>query len=228
MRPPLKPVHTERLLVLAAAVLVLLPQPPPSTADDLARAIQTKYDRVIDWSADFVHSYRGGMLRTEAVERGEVKIKRPGQMRWIYQSPERKEFVSDGVRIYAYIPADRQVIISLVPAADEATTPALFLAGKGSVTRDFVASIPDPADAAPGSSALKLTPKQHQAEYDWIVVEVDPQTRQVRRLVTLDAQGGRSTFLFSHVRENVGLPNSEFLFIIPRGVDVITDGQARD
>ena len=33
----------------------------------------------------------------------------PGEMRWVYTAPERKEFVSDGVKIYAYFPADRQV-----------------------------------------------------------------------------------------------------------------------
>ena len=52
-------------------------------------------------------------------------------MRWDYTAPERKQFVSDGAKIYSYIPADKQVIVSPMPADAEATTPALFLAGKG-------------------------------------------------------------------------------------------------
>ena len=55
-------------------------------------------------------------------------------MRWDYTEPERKQFVSDGTKIYFYIPADKQVIVSPVPADAEATTPALFLAGKGRLT----------------------------------------------------------------------------------------------
>ena len=42
-------------------------------------------------------------------------------------------------------------------------------------------------------------------------------------LVTGDAQGGVSTIAFSKLRENVNVPDKEFVFSIPRGVDVITD-----
>jgi outer membrane lipoprotein-sorting protein len=53
---------------------------------------------------------------------------------------------------------------------------------------------------------------------------LDKATLQIRRLVTTDAQGGTSTFVFTQLRENVGLPDKAFAFTIPRGVDVITDG----
>ena len=41
-----------------------------ATADAVARDLQRKYDRVTDFSADFVHSYRGGVLKQQATERG--------------------------------------------------------------------------------------------------------------------------------------------------------------
>ena len=63
-------------------------------------------------------------------------------------------------------------------------------------------------------------------EYDWLVLVVDRGTYRLRRLVTADAQGGQSTMTFSDVRENVGIADKEFRFTIPRGVDVITNGQA--
>ena len=62
-------------------------------------------------------------------------------MRWIYTSPEKKEFVSDGQKVYSYIPADKQVIVTTLPPDDQATTPALFLAGKGDIARDFTAGV---------------------------------------------------------------------------------------
>src|SRR5215208_3957507 len=85
-------------------------------ADVLARALQQRYQTIKDFSADFEHSYRGGALRTQSRERGTVKIKKPGKMRWTYTAPERKEFVSDGVKIYSHIPEDRQVLVSDAPA----------------------------------------------------------------------------------------------------------------
>jgi outer membrane lipoprotein carrier protein len=220
-------VRAQTLLAVVAAVSIVAPAAAsPQSPSDLARAIQQKYDTVTDFSADFVHTYRGGVLRKEATERGTVLIKKPARMRWTYEFPERKVFVGDGLRIYSYIPEDRQVIISPVPADGEATTPALFLSGHGNLLRDFVASTPDAADATPGTSTLKLTPRRHEAEYDWLILVVDRGTYRLRKLVTADAQGGQSTFTFSDVRENVGISDKEFRFTIPRGVDVITNGQA--
>ena len=75
--------------------------------------------------------------------------------------------------------------------------------------------------------ALKLVPKKPQREYDWIVLVVDRSSLQIRRLITTDAQGGTSTFIFTRLRENVGLSDKAFAFSIPRGVDVITDAVKR-
>ena len=42
-------------------------------------------------------------------------IRKPGRMRWAYTAPEEKLFVSDGVKMYAWVPADRQVTVSSMP-----------------------------------------------------------------------------------------------------------------
>src|SRR5207237_5836483 len=126
---------------LFALLLVPVLIAPDRTAPELARALQKKYDTIKDFSADFVHAYEGGVLRKPITERGRLLVKKPGKMRWDYTSPEQKQFVSDGVKMYSYIPQDKQVIVSSVPRDDQAATPALFLAGKGSLTRDFTASL---------------------------------------------------------------------------------------
>jgi outer membrane lipoprotein-sorting protein len=50
---------------------------------------------------------------------------------------------------------------------------------------------------------------------------VDPATLAIRGLVTVDGQGGKSTFSFTNLKENVGLADKDFAFKMPRGVDVI-------
>ena len=74
-----------------------------------------------------------------------------------------------------------------------------------------------------GSRALKLLPKSRQPDYDWLVLAVDPATLVIRGLMTVDAQGGTSTFSFTNMKENVGLADNQFVFKIPRGVDVVTE-----
>jgi outer membrane lipoprotein carrier protein len=192
------------------------------TAPELAAALQRKYDTIKDFSADFTHTYEGGVLRKQITERGHLLVKKPGKMRWDYSAPEQKQFVSDGAKMYSYLPQDKQVIVSDVPPEDRAGTPTLFLAGKGSLTRDFTASLVDlPAGMVAGSRALKLVPKARQPDYDWLVLVLDPSTLAIRGLVTIDGQGGRSSFSFTNLQENVGLADKEFAFKIPRGVDVI-------
>ncbi len=212
------------MLWLFALVALLVPSQLAGgpSAQETARAVQQKYDRVKDFTADFTHTYEGGVLKKKITERGIVQVKRPGRMRWDYTSPEQKEFVSDGRRIYSYVPADKQVVVSAMPQEDQATTAVLFLVGKGNVSRDFVASYTD--GGGPDTWALKLEPTHRQRDYDWLVLIVDRKTMQIRTLVAADQQGGRSTFQFTNYRENVGLADKIFTFKIPRGVDVINSG----
>jgi outer membrane lipoprotein carrier protein len=215
------------LLVLSWLIAAAAQQPLPS-APDLARDLQRRYDQVRDFSADFEHIYEGGVLRKKLSERGTLLIKKPGMMRWTYTSPEKKEFVSDGRTLYSYLPQDRQVIVSKVPPADEASSAALFLAGKGDLRRDFTASFATVAGIAASDVALELVPRKPQSDYEWIILVLDRASLQIRRLVTSDSQGGTSTFVFTKLRENVGLPDKAFAFTIPRGIDVVTDaGRSR-
>jgi outer membrane lipoprotein carrier protein len=194
-----------------------------STAPELAAALQRKYDGIKDFSADFSHTYQGGVLHKQITERGHLLVKKPGKMRWDYSTPETKQFVSDGLKMYSYIPQDKQVIVATVPPDEDAPTPTLFLAGKGNVTRDFTPSLVEtPAGMPAGSRTLKLVPKSRQRDYDWLVLVLDPGTLSIRGLLTVDEQGGKSSFFFTNLKENVGLADKEFAFKIPRGVDVVT------
>ncbi len=187
---------------------------------EIARNIQRSYENVHDFSAEFVHSYTGGVLGQQVTERGTLLIKKPWKMRWTYTSPEKKLFVSDGVKLYSYIPQDKQVIVSSIPT-DEASTPTLFLAGKGNITRDFVVSWADVPQAPPDTYALTLEPTRREPDYESLVLVVDRKTFQLRMLLTTDRQGGRSTFTFSGLRENIHPPDKDFTFQIPRGVEVV-------
>ena len=198
------------------------------TAADLARALQQKYSTIRDFSADFVQEYQGGVLKKRIVERGSLFVKKPGKWRWDYKSPEKKQFVCDGAIMFQYYPTDRQVFMGPAPRDEDATTPVLFLAGKGDLTRDFTATlIPPPPNMPAGSIALKLAPKTPQPDYDWLTLVVDPATKALRGLVTVDAQGGTSSFTFTNLKENIGVSDKTFFFPIPNGVAVISDSPRR-
>ena len=128
------------MAVLAALLLPAMPGAQTSDPAALAARVQAHYAGIKDFEGDFVQTYEGGVLRTRTTESGTLAIKQPGLFRFVYTKPERKEFVSDGAKIYTYLVADKQVIVSPAPGPGEATTPALFLAGRADMARDFTAS----------------------------------------------------------------------------------------
>jgi len=207
---------------LALVALVLLgggarqPAPTP-TAKDIADRLQKKYDSIRDFSADFVHRHEGGPLKRIREERGSLLVKKPGKMRWTYQQPEEKVFVSNGVRYFQYIPADRQVVIADPP--DEREPAMTFLAGKGDLTRDFTVSFVQAQP--PDRWTLRLDPRDAQQQYDWLEISASRESFELRTLIVVDKQGSRSTFTFSNFKANPGLSDKDFDFAIPKGVEVI-------
>jgi outer membrane lipoprotein carrier protein len=210
--------------ILAWTCVPLFGQQPAERGDVVAfvQTLQHKYDATRDFTAAFVHTYEGGALRRKSTEEGDVVVKKPGRMRWTYSKPETKTFVSDGLRMYSYVPADRQVIVSKLPDDRDLSAPIMFLIGKGDLARDFVATWPSEAETPPGTAAVRLTPKQRQPEYVWLLLAVDARTMQLRVIRSLDGQGGTSTFTLSDMKENQNVADSRFEFKIPRGTDVIT------
>jgi outer membrane lipoprotein carrier protein len=212
------------LVTLLAPVQAPVQGAAEPRAEEFARALQKKYDAVRDFTADFQHLYTGGMLRKQLSERGRLQIKKPGKMRWEYTAPEKKTFVSDGLKLYAYVPADQQVIVSSAQPAGRSTTPVLFLAGQGDLTRDFTISDTAPPSGLPaGTRSLKLVPRVAQPEFESLILSVDRETFSLRGLSSEDAQGGTSAFLFANLKENVGMTDKIFVFMMPRGVDVVSD-----
>jgi outer membrane lipoprotein carrier protein len=221
----MKMIYLALMAVLSVGISVTAQVPATGSPVEVATALQRKYDTVRDFSADFTHQHEGGVLRRKLVERGTLLIKKPGRMRWHYKTPEEKLFVSDGRRMYFHDPANNQVTVSEMPEGDQAATAALFLTGKGNLTRDFGVSF---LQGAPSDTyGLRLDPKQPQTEYDWLELVVDRASLQIRSLTAADQQGTRSTFAFSNFKENLGLADKLFVFTPPRGAEIIHAGRAK-
>ena len=98
-----------RLLLIG--LLVIAPadaaQPRPA-ARETAQAVQQKYDRVKDFSADFSHTYEGGVLKKTVTERGS---RSRSQARCAGSTAPDKAFVFDGTPSIPH-PRRRQAIRS--------------------------------------------------------------------------------------------------------------------
>lgn len=217
------------LRTAAAAVcfgLLSLGAVPSFTAHDspadVAAALQTKYDRVRDFTADFTQQHLSIFKKKGSQHSGKLQVKKPGKMRWDYTAPQKQLFVSDGSQMYLFVPADNQVTVSPVPQQDAATSATMFLVGKGNLVRDFAVSFTP--NAPQGTYGLRLQPKAPERDYDWLELVVDRTSLQIRQLTAANKQAGQDTFTFTNFKENVGLSDKTFEFKIPRGAEVIRAG----
>ncbi len=200
---------------LALAILLLAPLTASAdAADELLARVERRHAAVRDLEARFTQSWRSGALGRERVESGVLRIKRPGRMRWDYEKPEQKLFLSDGKAWYFYVPAERQVVVR--EQAGDRRAPALLLAG-GSIAAQFAPALE--ADAA-GRPRLRLRPRAPDPELDRVYVDLDGSDR-ITGLEVHDAQGNVSRFRFEALRENRGLADELFRFTVPKGVEVI-------
>ncbi len=123
-----------RFCQVATLVLMMSGMPIAQSPDELIARLQQKYEALESFSADFEQMFQGGGVQLR--ESGIVKMKKPGKMYWEYQQPTPKLFIADGKKSYFYLPQDKQVIVSDLDL-ENASTPLLFLVGKGKIQEDF-------------------------------------------------------------------------------------------
>jgi outer membrane lipoprotein carrier protein len=199
------------LLTLLAA----LSAPDPS---ELVRAVQRHYRELVDLRAQFVQRQLNRALGQALEERGEVYFQKPRRMRWEYREPEIKLFVSDGERAWWYLPGERQVQL-LTP--DLERIPTLILVGGRDLLGDYTARWAREAPRRSGNRTIELIARAPAAEYPACVLEVDPSSHRIERLLVDDAVGNRAEYRFEQARENPGLDAELFQFSPPAGVEVI-------
>jgi outer membrane lipoprotein carrier protein len=214
-----------RIICFAQAVVLLIALANlRADAQDLSQlidGIQAKYSRMKGLAADFQQVYTGRDGRTLR-ESGHLLLKRPGKARWDYTSPERKLFVSDGKNVYFYVAGERQAAKSSIRASADPQIPFLFLLGRGNLRRDFskIEMINDESPVGAGNRMLRLFPKSAPEDFKQLIVEVSPESFEVRRLVIFERNGARMDFVLTNMRENHVAADSEFQFNPPAGVIV--------
>ena len=192
------------------------------TLDETVATLEQAQRRVTDLKAPFQQSAHNKMLNQTIDARGTLYLKKPGRLRWEYQTPTPQEIVSDGTRLWIYTPELKQVNVSAAPAA-LAGPAGSFLQGLGQVREHFDVRFLNPAqptDTA-GLVVLDLAPKRPQALMARLIVAVDPKTWLVRQAMVYDELGNTVTVRFGDTVVNSGLADGLFVFVPPPGVAVV-------
>lgn len=157
-------------------------------------------------------SSRGGQ---QPVQQGSFAFERPGKFRWAISEPYEQLIVSDGKDLYQYDPDLAQVSIRPVgPALGNA--PAQVLFGSGDLEKSFKL---EPMVEKDGLQWLRATPLSPDAGFSQMEIGFDhglPVRIDIR-----DAFDQTTHVEFTAIVPNPDVPDSDFRFEAPKGVDVV-------
>lgn len=209
--------------ILVALLATPAIEPPEIDVEVLVERLEAHYAALDGFEAEFTQRYERKILRRAVEESGRVIVKKPGRMRWEYQSPEEKLFVTDGSRSYFYIPLEKQVMVSHHPHGAMGMgegSPFELLTGRSRMTDSFAFFTSDTLPTR-GGKMLHLIPTRRHEEFEDVEIELAPETGELLRVILLDAQRNRTEFIFENMRKDLDLPESLFQFTIPEGVEVV-------
>ena len=212
-------------MVFSLAMLLVILQTPAPSLDTLVRGVERSFATMKDFSADFVQIFQDP-LNQKQQESGHLYLMRPRMMRWEYQNPEEKLFVSDSKNVYLYVPADKQVSKEAVRDTFDDRMPLMFLLGRSDLRNEFTRfELLNTKPFLEGTKVLRMYPRR-KTDLSEVIMEVDPANFQVRRLLLAHMDGSKSEFIFSNIRINTGLKAPLFQFKVPTGVEIV-DGIAQ-
>jgi outer membrane lipoprotein carrier protein len=191
------------------------------SADEIGKRVQQFYDSTKTFKATFAQTYTIKVQNVKKESKGTVTFEKPGKMSWSYDAPNGNRVVSDGKTIRVYEKENEQMYESPVKNSQYPAALA-FLMGTGQLVKDFNLRLLDAAQMKfEGGYVLEGTPKEATPAYQKVLLYVDAQTNQVRRVLILDAQGNRNRFDFSAPVVNQPVPKADFEWSPPPGTRVI-------
>jgi outer membrane lipoprotein carrier protein len=187
---------------------------------DIVDGVERSFAHMKDLSSDFIQIFQDSLNRKQQ-ESGHLYLMRPKMMRWEYKNPEDKLFISDGKTVYFYVPGDHQVNKEAVKNSLDDRVPLMFLLGQSNLHKEFTRfELLNTKPFFEGTKVVRMYPKG-KTDFQEVVMEVDPASYFIRRLLLTHSDGSRSEFIFSGIRTNTGLRASLFDFAVPPGVEVI-------
>lgn len=242
-----KPRHIIVSLLTGIICLGLFATPEPGhTATDvdqttLQKVLQAPFqsdapsDTMInDFRATFSQTAHIASLNRSKQGHGKVtvclKADKPASFRWDYLEPEEQHIISNGVKLWVYLPESNRVMISdVAEQLESGDDPLLFLRSLDNLERHFELSIPAPARAEDGTYLLTLTPKEESAYVSTLTLHIPEDVVQksgterfpIAGVTILDPNGNTTALTFSNVEVNTRPAAKRFNFSVPPGIEIV-------
>lgn len=194
------------------------PAQPSEAVVSLLRKAEARYRGSGSFRVPFRQSFESSAFGAGDEAHGTIHVSPPRRILWDYAQPKGQRGVLDGDTWWFVVPEDREVQVREVQPGEDSPLSDL-LAGRSDLLKLFGAASPpdDASPTAPGRGLVDLRPRQPRDDIEWLRLEIDAATGDVRRVEVADPLGGRMLFeLGAPVRESP-LPDAAFRVEVPPG-----------
>ena len=200
--------------VLAMAALMTVGQVRADAMADFQSFVST----VQSGRANFEQAVFDAKGKQTQKSSGTLVFTRPGKFRWAYEKPAQL-IVGDGKKVSFFDQDLNQVTVRKLEQAFS-STPAALLSGKGDIDKAFtlVAGLAATSQTD-GIEWLDALPRQKDAGIEKIRMGFSK--GQLAAMELNDAFGNRTRITFSKFERNPKIDAREYLFVPPKGADVI-------
>jgi outer membrane lipoprotein carrier protein len=182
------------------------------------KKVEDRYNNVRTLELDFTQTMSFLAQPTaKRTESGVLYLRKPGKMRWDYQQPTRKVFLSDGKDVFFYTPAANRMERSKLKETEDMRAPLAFLLGRLDFNRDFREYRVREEN---GGHWIVAKPKSDKAPYKEVEFLLLPDSR-ISRLRVLGQDESLMEFTFRNERLNPPIDDKLFHLEVPQGVEVV-------
>jgi outer membrane lipoprotein carrier protein len=146
---------------------------------------------------------------------GEMQLKRPNKFRWDYNQPFEQQIISDGKQVWLYDIDLAQVTVRALGKA-LGSSPAALLAGGNDIDKSFKLVN---ASAKGGLDWVSANPKDKESGFEKILLGF--KDNKLQEMSLIDSFGHNTKIVFSQLEVNPVLDDKSFLFLPPKGVDIV-------
>lgn len=211
----------------------------------------TEDGRINDFKAEFTQESHVASINRTQHGAGSVRFRfipatgsegAVAQFRWDYRKPDIQEIISDGRKMWVYLPGNKQVIESDIShlSQQQGENPVTFLSGLGNLSQDFLITWGTEKNDNDGNFLLHLVPRQESqlirqmevvvnrnAVNDWLKSHETGDNFPILATLVTDQQDNLTVIRFDQIKVNNRLKAGQFVFDKPDDVELVRPEQMR-
>jgi len=194
------------------------PNASPLSLNELINKVEKHYS-VSGFTADFFQTSSIKAMEITDSASGRAFFKRPGKMRWEYETPDRQIIITDGKTLWVFRPEDNQVMIGKAPSFFKGGKGFSFLSDMKVIKEKFDMVLEK--ETKEGFFVLKLLPREKTYDIVEIYLWISRNTFDVVRILTYNSYGDETRIVFNNIQLKQELDDSLFSFEITEGIEVL-------